>query len=117
MKTGIKNHWITGLSLLGASFLLLTGTAMIITGGEFNETGVRVFGVFAGLGGLSLLGGLWGLRTGRLKPWVTYALITVGVLVLGAGFWWFVFIPPIIALIVLYAGVIRQGLARELQLS
>ena len=117
MRDAFGKHWITGLSVLAAVFLLATGIAMIATGGEFDETGVRVLGVVASIAGLALVGGLWGIRTGQPGRRVAHALIVVGLIVLGAGFWWFVFIPPIIALAVLYAGVIKGGLQRELRPS
>jgi hypothetical protein len=45
---------------------------------------------------------------------MAFALIVVGMLVLGVGFFWFVLLPSILALVVLYAGVFRRGLEREL---
>jgi hypothetical protein len=40
----------------------------------------------------------------------------VGMIVLGAAFWWLL-IPPVIALVLLYAGIFRHGLERELRPS
>ena len=117
MNDALRNHWISGLSVLAATFLIVTGIAMIATGGEFDETGVRVFGVVGSLAGLALVGGLWALRTRALNRKVAYGLIVVGLVVLGAGFWWFVLVPPVIALAVLYAGVFKGGLERELHRS
>jgi len=117
MKDAFRNHWITALSVLGAGFLVATGIGMMVSGGEFDETEIRIYGVVGSLGGMALIGGLWGLRGGQLRRWVAHALIVVGFVVLGAGFWWFVFLPPVVALAVLYAGVIRGGLERELRPS
>ncbi len=116
MKDAVRKHWITGLSVLAVAFLVSSGIAMTVTGGEFDETGVRVVGVVASIAGLALAGGLWGLRAGR-RRWVAHALIVVGLVVLGAGFWWFVLIPPVLALAVLYAGIVKGGLERELRPS
>ena len=48
---------------------------------------------------------------------ISYALIVVGMIVLGVFFFWVVFVPLIVALVVLYAGVFRRGLERELEAS
>ena len=109
-----SNHWVTALTLVGTTFLVVVGIALIVTGGDDNDGGVRIVGVIALLGALAILGGLRGLRTGRPKPSLAFALIVVGMLVLGVGFFWFVLLPSILALVVLYAGVFRRGLEREL---
>jgi hypothetical protein len=115
MTDVLRKHWITGLAGLAATFLIATGVAMMATGGEFDETEVRVFGVVGSIAGLALVGGLWGLRAGALNRSIAHGLIVAGLVVLGAGFWWFVFVPPVIAAAVLYAGVIKGGLERELR--
>ncbi len=117
MAAAIKNHWITGLALLGAAFMVTTGIAMMATGGEFNDDGVRVYGVFASSGGLVILAGLWGLWSGRVDRVLAQGLIVVGMLALGVLYWWFVLVPPLVALAVLWAGVVKQGLVRELRTS
>jgi hypothetical protein len=112
--TTLKNHWITTLTLIAAGFLAFVGIGVL-----FGDDGVEAWRVAytAGslTGTLAILGGLWGLRTGGLGLGVANALVVVGLLVLSVGYWWFVFVPPIVALIVLYAGVIRHGLERELR--
>lgn len=117
MVAALKNHWITGLALLGAAFMVTTGIAMMATGGDFDDDGVRVYGVLASLGGLVILGGLWGLWSGRLDRVLAQGLIVVGMLALGVLFWWFVLVPPVVALAVLWAGVVKKGLVRELRTS
>lgn len=117
MMTAVKNHWITGLTLLGSAFMLATGIGMLVSGGEFNDDGIRVFGGFATLAGLAILAGLWGLRSGKVQRIVAHGVIVVGMLVLGVGYWWFVFVPPVLALAVLWAGVVKQGLVRELHVG
>jgi hypothetical protein len=111
----VKDHWVTALTLLGTGFLVVVGIALIVTGGDDNSGEVRAYGVAGLLGALAILAGLQGLRTGRPKPPIAYALIVIGMLVLGIGFFWFVLLPSVLALVVLYAGVFRRGLERELK--
>ena len=114
----VKNHWVTALALLGTVFLLVVGIALIVTGGDDSSgEGVpeRIVGVIAVLGGLAILGGLEGLRRGQDRLSISYALIVVGMIVLGVFFFWVVFVPLIVALVVRYAGVFRRGLERELK--
>ena len=69
------------------------------------------------IAGVALATGLWSLRAAQLNRSVAHTLIVAGLVVLGAGFWWFVLVPPVIALAVLYASVIKGGLERELRPS
>lgn len=112
--TALKNHWITWLSIIAAGFMLVTGTAMTVTGGEFNETEVRVVGIFGVLGGLLALAGLVSLRSRLTNPTLAYGMIVLAMSILAIGYWWFVFVPPLVAVVVVWAGVIREGLSREL---
>jgi drug/metabolite transporter (DMT)-like permease len=54
----VKNHWLTALTLVGTTFLVVVGIALIVTGGDDNDGAVRVFGVMALLGALAILAGL-----------------------------------------------------------
>ncbi len=110
----LKNHWVTLLALVGAAFLLVTGITMLATGGEDGETGIRVFGAFSVVAGVATLVGLQAMRTGSLDVSIARALVIIGMVWLGAGFWWFVFLPPILAIAVLYFGIYRQRLPEEL---
>lgn len=110
----VRDHWITGLSLVGAVFMLATGTGMVVSGGEFDETGVRIYGAAAITGGLLVLGGLWGLRQSSVQPRRAQGLIVAGMVVLAGVYWWFVFVPPVFALVVVWVGVVKKGLVREL---
>lgn len=110
----IKNHWITTLTVFAVAFLWFVSIGVVAgSDGTFEawRVGYLVGGILAGS---AILIGLWGIRSGRLRLWVANTLIVAGLVVFTAGYWWFVFIPPIIALVVLYAGVIRRGLDREL---
>lgn len=116
MITTFKAHWITVLAVLGAAFLLFLGFSFITNPDEGREGLDRVFGAVFGLIGIGLLGGLWGLRTGGLHLWVAHALIIVGAITVGMFFWLFL-VPLIVALALLYAGVYKRGLERELRRS
>ena len=86
----VKRHWITALSVLAAVFLVFLSVASFITSStssnEDYEVAGRIFGVVAALGALALLGGLWGLRTERLKLWMANTLIIVGAVVTASFF-------------------------------
>lgn len=110
-----KDHWITALALLAAAFLLFIGVAQLADANEEGVVMTRIGGAVGLFTGLALLAGLWGLRTGRLKLWVAHVLIIPGVIYTAAFFW--LFIPLIVAVAVLYAGVIKRGLQRELRPS
>ena len=101
----VKRHWITALSVLAAVFLVFFSVA---------SRGSHHRRVVAALGALALVGGLLGLRTERLKLWMAHTLIIVGAVVT-ASFFWLLWIPTIIGLTVVYAGVIKRGLERELR--
>ncbi len=110
----LRDHWVTGLALLGAAFLVVTGIAMVVTGGEDGTADIRVFGAISVVAGVAVLAGLQGLRTGRLDVPISYALVVIGMVWLAAGFWWFVFVPPLLGFAVVYAGVFRKRLQHEL---
>lgn len=116
MITSVKAHWITALAVVGVVFLLFIGIAFITGPDEGRETADRIIGAIFALIGIGLFAGLWGLRTGRLQLWVAHTLITIGAIVVGAFFWLFL-VPLIVALALLYAGVFKRGLERELRLS
>jgi hypothetical protein len=116
VMTGLRTKWITALVGLSAAFLVIAGVGMIVSGGEFDETEVRVYGVVSLLGGLALIAGLWLLRLGKTASSISYSLQVVGIIVLGAAFWWLL-IPTVIAVVLLYVGVFRHGLERELRPS
>jgi hypothetical protein len=104
------------LAVLGVVFLWFIGIAFVADPDDGRETSDVVFGAIFGLVGVGLLAGLWGIRTGRVQLWVAHTLIVVGAVVVGAFFWLFL-LPLAIALPVLYFGVIKRGLERELGLS
>jgi hypothetical protein len=62
------------------------------------------------LGGAYLLSGVHSYRSQSLSLPVARTLVVTGAIVLGVGFWWFILIPAIVAILVIYFGVIRGGL-------
>jgi hypothetical protein len=116
VMAGLRANWITALAGLSTALLVIAGVGMIASGGEFNEAEVRIYGVVSLLGGLALIAGLWLLRSDTAASSISYSLLVVGIIVLGAAFWWLL-IPPVIALVLLYAGIFRHGLERELRPS
>ena len=112
----VKDHWITALAVLAVVFLLFMSVASLMASDPEYESEDRVTAALAGLFALALIGGLWGVRTGRIKLWVAHTLIVPSVVFVGMFFWLF-FVPTIAALALLYAGVIRRGLEAELRLG
>ncbi len=110
----VRENWITGVSMLVGLFLLLMTVGIGVDDG--SNTAERFFGVGTmGVATIAFLGGLWGLRSGRLSKVVSNAGIVVGVV--GTVIWFWMVIPPIFALVVLWFGVVRGGLARELAIG
>ena len=95
----LREHWLTGLSVLFVVFLIVGGVE-----------GDLVLGSL----GVALLIGLWLLRKDRGTP-AAYILIVVPLVLAGLELSWVLFIPTILALVVIVFGVIRGGLARELR--
>ncbi len=64
--------------------------------------------------GVLMLAGLWWLREGRFTETVCLSLIGIGLVVFGVFFFWLLFIPTALALIVLWFGIVKRGLVTEL---
>lgn len=109
--TVLKNHWITTLSVLAVAFLVWLSIAGLTASDPDYATEDRVAGAIAAVAALALSTGLWSLHRGRLR--LAHGLIVPALLVVGMFFWLFL-VPTVVALVVLYAGVVRRGLQREL---
>lgn len=107
--TVLRSNWITWLALVNGAFLVFMAVGSGVDDGPAGER----WGALAvmGVASVAFLGGLWGLRSGRFSKGVSLGGIVVGVVATLLWFW--MVIPPVIALIVLWFGVIRGGLARE----
>jgi hypothetical protein len=110
----LRHYWITTLTVLLGLFLAFLAIFFAIDDSNPEVSGQEeAFGVVTmGLLAVALFGGLWLLRSGRMNTWVGLGLIVVGTM--GGIIWFWMIIPPIVALIVLWFGVARGGLVREL---
>jgi hypothetical protein len=108
-----RQYWITGLAVLVGLFLAFLALAIAFDDDPEVSGQEQAFGVISmGLLAIALFGGLWLLRSGRLSTWAGLSLVVVGLL--GGIVWFWMVIPPILALVVLWFGVARGGLVREL---
>ena len=110
----LRSHWITALAVLLGLFLAFLAILFVADGSnpEVSAQDQAIGVVVMGLAALALFGGLWLLRSGRMKTWVGLGLVVVGSI--GGIVWFWMIIPPIVALAVLWFGVARGGLVREL---
>ena len=111
-----KKHWVTSATLLMVAFVLFLAVAIPLDTGDISAAGPTTGGIVYGVCALALLAGLWLLREGRATP-VAYTLIVVGALVPGVGFFWMLLLPTILAFVIIFFGVFRGGLVRELRPS
>jgi hypothetical protein len=118
----LKNHWITTLTLIAAGLMALFGVGVVFGNDGIEASrndGIQAWRVvyMAGslMGALAILGGLWGLRTGSFRVGVANALVICGLVAFAVGYWWMVFVPLVVALTLVYVGVIRHGLEQELR--
>lgn len=97
-----------------ALFLAFLALAFAMDSSDPDLSGQeQAFGVVTmGLAAAAIFGGLWLLRSGRMNTWVGLGLVAVGSL--GGIVWFWMIVPPIVALLVLWFGVARGGLVREL---
>jgi hypothetical protein len=107
-----RKHWLTALSLLMAAFMLFLAVAFALDT-EGSSTARTTGAVVFGISGLVLLSGLWLLRSGGSRA-AAYTLIVVPTLWVGAGFFWMLLIPTALAFVIIFFGVFRGGLVREL---
>lgn len=109
---GVKGHWLTVLAVILGLFLLFL--AFAFAGDQSQSGGQRAIGALVtGVPALALLGGLWGLGSGRVPVSVCTGAVVVGLV--GGMIWWWMLFPTVIAVVVLWFGVIKGGLVRELR--
>jgi hypothetical protein len=111
MKT-LRAHWITALTVVAGGFLAIVGVAFLAGAGEGDRGEFVALGIVNLIGAAALATGVWGLRSGRIASRVSNVLVVVGLI--GVGLYWWMFVPAAVALVLLYAGVVRGGLGREL---
>ncbi|NNC91566.1 MAG: hypothetical protein HKN80_03645 [Acidimicrobiia bacterium] len=111
---GLKRHWITGLAVVLGVFLLFLAVAIAFENEPTTSGQERAFGVVTmGVAAFALLGGLWFLRSGGLSTRVCLGAIVVGLV--GGVVWFWMVIPPLVALVVFWFGIVRGGLVTELR--
>ena len=108
----VRAHWMTALTVVAAGFLVVVGVAFLAGAGEGDRAEFVLLGITNLAGAAALAGGMWGLRSGRVAGRVCNVLVVVGLVAF--GLYWWVFVPAAVALVLLYVGVIRGGLGREL---
>lgn len=108
----VRRYWLTGLSLVLGTFLVFLALAFAVANDITN--GERVAGgLVAGVPAVALLGGLWYLRKGGLP--VSVCLFAIAIGLIGVAIWWWMLLPPVLALVILWFGVVRGGLVKELR--
>lgn len=108
----LRAHWMTALAVVAAGFLGVVGVAFLAGAGEGDRLEFVVLGITNLAGASALAVGMWGLWSGRVGRRVSNVLVVVGLV--AVGLYWWMFVPAAVALVLLYAGVIRGGLGREL---
>lgn len=109
----VKRYWLTGLAVILGAFLLFLAVAIAFESEPETSGPEKAFGVIVNaVLGLSLLGGLWFLRSGRFSTRVCVVAIMVGLV--GGVVWFWMVIPLIVSAVVLWFGVVKGGLVREL---
>lgn len=109
----LRAHWMTGLTVVTAGFMAVLGVAWLSGAGEGDRSEFVAYGIGCLVGAAALAVGVWGLWAGRLGRRGAQSLVVAGLVGAGALLWWMMF-PAVVALMLLYAGVIRGGLGREL---
>jgi hypothetical protein len=107
----LKRFRFTALAVAVGLFLAVLAIMFAL---DPDETGgQRAIGaLLAGLPALAVLGGLWLMRSepgARVASTVAISIGLVAVLI-----WWWLIVPAVVALVVLWFGVVKGGLTREL---
>ncbi len=111
MKT-LRAHWMTALTVVGTGFLAVVGVAFLAGAGEGDRAEFVALGIGNLVAAAALMVGMWGMRSGRVSHRASNILLVVGLI--GVGLYWWMLVPALVALVLLYAGVIRGGLRHEL---
>lgn len=112
----MKQHWLTATSvLMGTLLIALPILGAIFGDTEDEEAPAAVWIVLVIVVGVLMLAGLWWLREGRFTETVCLSLIGVGLVGFGLFFFWLLLIPTALALVVLWFGIVKRGLVKELR--
>ena len=107
----LKRFPLTVLTLAVGLFLL--ALAILFAFDPNQASGQRVVGaLIAGVPAMAVLGGLWLMRSQAGARVTASVAITIGLL--AVFIWWWMILPAVAALVVLWFGIVKGGLAREL---
>ena len=109
----MRRYWLTAIVvLIGASSII--GPLPVVVS-EDPSTVVRWVVVPLGLVlGVAVLTGVWGLHSGRFSETVSLSFVGVGSVVWGVGFFWMLLVPTVLALLLIWFGIVKRGPVTEL---
>ena len=110
----MKQHWITAISVLIGVLSVGLPISVLLFDEEDTSTGSVVLLSLLILIGALMLAGLWWLREARFSEELCLSLVGVGLVAFGGLWFWMLFIPTAVALIVLWFGIVKRGLVAEL---
>jgi hypothetical protein len=112
----MRKHWFTAISILAGSLLVLSSTLGPIFG-DWEGSAISNAVVIALLlsAGVALLAGLWWLRESRFSDSICLTFVGVGMVIFGVFFFWMLLVPTVLALIVLWFGIVKRDLVTELR--
>ena len=111
----MQRYWLTTISVLMGAVLVIFPLLEIFFEEDATTREKGVDAPFIMVVGVLLLAGLWWLRTGRFSETVNLSLVGVGLVIAGALFFWLLLIPTVLALTVLWFGIVKRGLVTELR--
>ena len=100
--------------LVGVLSVVLAVSVLLFNDDD-TSTGYAILLSLLILIGALMLAGLWWLREGRFSETVCLSLVGVGLVAFGALWYWMLYIPTAVALIVMWFGIVKRGLVMELR--
>jgi hypothetical protein len=111
----MKQYWLTIVSGLIGAFSVVLAVSVLLFNEDETSAGYAFLLSLLILIGVLMLAGLWWLRDGRLSETICLSLVGVGLVAFGVTWFWMLFIPTVVALIVLWFGIVKRGLVVELR--
>ncbi len=111
----MQRYRLTIISVLLGALLVVFPIIGILFESDATTTEKAVAVPLFVVAGVVLLAGLWWLRTGRFNETVGLTLVGVGSVSAGVSLFWLFLIPTVLALIVLWFGIVKRGLVAELR--
>jgi len=108
----LRRYRLTALAVIVGLFLVVLAVLFALDPDE--SAGQRAVGaLIAGVLALAVLGGLWLIRSG-ITP-LSFASAAVAIGLVGSLIWWWMIVPALVALAVLWFGIVKRGLIGELR--